>query len=77
MHDNTYRLLVEVDILFCSVLVVDNCDIPLVLYLFQNLLLLFLCLCSQLDPLTARYTEVHGSTTQYYSVVAQCYTIVV
>jgi hypothetical protein len=55
MHDNTYKLLVEVDILLHNVLVVDNYDIPLVLYLIQNLLSLVLHLCSLLDLLSVLY----------------------
>jgi hypothetical protein len=74
VRNNTYRSLEEVDILLHSVLVVGNCDIPLVLYLFQRLLFLFLRLCSQLDPLVMCYTEVPGYTTWYYSVVAWCCT---
>jgi hypothetical protein len=83
MHDNTYKSLVEVEILLHSVLVVDSCDIPLVLYLFQILLLLLLCLCSQLNPLTARYTEVPSYIVWYcsgdelcHTVVALCYMVV-
>jgi hypothetical protein len=68
IHDNTYKSLVEVDILLHNVLVVDHCGIPLVLYLFQSLLLLFLHLCIHLDPLAGRYTEAPGYTAQYYSV---------
>jgi hypothetical protein len=84
MRVNTYRSLVEVDILLHSVLVVDNCDIPLVLYPFQSLLFLFLHLCSQFDPLVARYIEVPSYTAWCYSVAvryctvaAQCYMVVV
>jgi hypothetical protein len=74
MRDNTYKSLVEVDILLRSVLVVDNCDIPLVLYLFQSLLFLFLHLYIELNPLVAPYTEASGYTMRYYSVVARYYT---
>jgi hypothetical protein len=74
MRDNTYRLLVEVEILLHSVMVVDNCDIPLVLYLFQSLLFIYLHLCSDIDPLAVCYTEVPGYIVWYYSVVARYYT---
>jgi hypothetical protein len=83
MHDNTYTLQVEVDILLLSVLVVDSCGIPLVLCLFQSLLFHFLHLCSQLDLLMVNCTEVLGYTTwdysvvvRYYTAVAQCYIVV-
>jgi hypothetical protein len=74
MCDNTYRSLVEVEILLNSVLVVENCGIPLVLCLFQSLLFLFIHLYSQLNPLVSRYTEAPGYTARYYSVVVQYYT---
>jgi hypothetical protein len=76
MRGNAYKSLVEVDILLHSVLVVENCDIPLVFYLFQNLLLLVLHLCSQLDPLTTCYIEVPNCTAQYCIEVALCCTVV-
>jgi hypothetical protein len=73
MCDNRYKSLVEVDILLHSVLVVGSCDIPLVLYLFQSLLLLALHLCSQLDPLAACYTEAPSYTVRYCSgAVLRC-----
>jgi len=77
MCDNTYKLLVEVEILLHSVLVVDNHDIPLVLYLFQSLLLLILCLYIQLDPLAAHYTEVPDCTARYCIEVVLCCTAAV
>ena len=77
MRDITYKSLVEVDILLHSFLVVDSCDIPLVLYLFQSLFLLVLCLCSHIDPLVAHYTEVHDCTMRYCTEVALCCTMVV
>jgi len=77
MRDNTYKSLVEVGILMHSVLVVDNCNITLILYLFQILLFLFLHLCIQLDPLTTRYTKAPSYTAWYYSVVVRYYTVAV
>jgi hypothetical protein len=74
MCDNTHKSLVEVDILLHNVLVVENCDIPLVIYLVQSLLLLFLHLCSHINPLVACYTEAPGYTVRYYSVVVRCCT---
>jgi hypothetical protein len=74
MHENTYRSLVEVEFLLHSVPVDDNCDIPLVLYLFQSLLFLFICLYSQLDPLEACYIEALGYTAWNYSVATWYYT---
>jgi hypothetical protein len=71
MSDNTYKLLVEVDILLHSVLVVDSCDIPLVLYLFQILFFLFLCLCSQLNLLAARYTKAFDYAVRYCTEAMQ------
>jgi hypothetical protein len=65
MCDNTYKLLVEADILLHNVLVVDNCDIRLVLDLIQNLLLLILHLYSLLDLLSTRYIEVPDYTARY------------
>jgi hypothetical protein len=81
---------VEVEILLHSVFVVDSCDVPLVLYLFQSLLLLILHLCSLLNLLSAHYIEVSDyivwyctevvsfstAVVCYYMVVAQYYTIV-
>jgi hypothetical protein len=77
MRDNTYKSLVEVDILLHSVLVFYSCDIPLVLYLFQSLLLLILHLCSQLDLLSMCYTEVPDCTVRYCTEVVLCCTVVV
>ena len=77
MCDNTYKSLVEVDILLHSVMVVDNCDIPLVLYLFQNLLSLFLGLCSPLDLLSVCYTMAPNYNAWYCTEAALCCTVVV
>jgi hypothetical protein len=90
MHDNTYKSLVEVEILLHNVLIADNCDIPLVLYLIQNLLWIILPLCILLDILSSHYiealdcivrycTEVVPYCTvvaRYYMVVVQYYTTV-
>jgi hypothetical protein len=76
MHDNTYMLLVEVDIPLHNVPVVGNCDIPLVLYLIQNLLSLILHLCSLLDLLSAHYTEAPDCTARYCTEVVLCCTVV-
>ena len=83
MRDNTYKSLVQVDILLHSVQVVGSCGIPLVLYLFQSLLYLVLHLCSHLDLITVHCTVEHGYTAGYYTVVAQyctgaaqCYIVV-
>jgi hypothetical protein len=70
IHDNTYKLLVEVDIIMHNVPVVQNCDIPLVLYLVLHL-------CSLLDFLSMRCTEVPDCTTRYCIEVALCCTAVV
>ena len=75
MCDNTYKLLVEVESPLHNVPVVENCDIPLVLYLFQILLLIFLHLYIELDPLATCYTEVPGYTARYYCVPAWYYTV--
>jgi hypothetical protein len=75
MHDNTYKSLVEVDILLHNVSVVDNCDIELVLYLFQNPLLRVLHFCIQINLLLAHYTEALDCTAQYCTEVALCYTV--
>jgi hypothetical protein len=79
---NTYKLLVEVDIPFHNVPIVGNCDIPLVLYLFQNTISLILC--SPLDLLLTRYTEEPDCIVQYCTEVVLCcivgvryYTVVV
>jgi hypothetical protein len=84
MHDNTYMSQVEVEILLHSVLVVDSCGIPLVLFLFQNLIFFFLPLCIQLDLLMVHCNGAPGYTTQDYSVAARyctaivkCYIVVV
>jgi len=71
MCDNTYTSQMEVNIILHSVLVVDNCGIPLVLYLF-----LFLHLYSHLDFITVHCTGVPGYTAQGYSVVAKYCTVV-
>jgi hypothetical protein len=76
MHDNTYNLLVEEDILLHNVPVVDNCDIPLVLYLVQKPLFLVLHLCSLLDLLSMCCTEAPNCTAQYCTEVEQYYVVV-
>jgi hypothetical protein len=75
MHDNTYKSLVEVDILLHNFPIVDICDIPLALYLFQILLLVIVHICSQLNILSAHYTEAPDCTAQYCTEVALCCTV--
>jgi hypothetical protein len=73
MRDNTYKFLVEEDILLHNVLVVDNYDIPMVLYLIQNLLSLVLHLCHLLDLLSMHCTEIPDCTVSYCTeVVLHC-----
>jgi hypothetical protein len=72
MRNNTYKLLVEVGIPLHNVPAVGNCDRPLVLYLFQNLVSLILYLCSLLDLLSVRYTEVLDCTMWYCTKVVLC-----
>jgi hypothetical protein len=76
MHENTYKLLVEVDIPLHNVPVVGNCGMPLVLYLIQNLLSLILHLCSLLYLLSVRYTMVPDYTARYYTEVSLCCSVV-
>jgi hypothetical protein len=75
MHDNTYMLLVEVEIPLHNVPVFYSYDMPLVLYLFQILLSLILHLCSQFDLLLTRYIEAPDCTAQYFTKVALCCTV--
>ena len=77
MHENTYKSLVEANILLHNVIVVDNCDIPLVLYLIRNLLVLVLHLCSLLDILLVHYTDVPICTVLYCTEVASYCTVAV
>ena len=76
MHDNTYKSLVEVNILFHNVLVIGNYDIRLVLDLIQNLLVLILHLCILLNLLLAHYTKVPNYTARYCTEVVLCCTVV-
>jgi hypothetical protein len=57
--------------------VVDNCGIPLVLYLVQNLLSFVLPLCSLLYLLSMRYIEVPDYTARYCTKAMMCYTMAV
>jgi hypothetical protein len=76
MCDNTYKLLVAVDIPLHNVLVVDNCHIPLVLYLFQNLLLLALHHYSPLYLLSVHYNEAPDYIVWYCTKVVMCCIVV-
>ena len=76
MHDSTYKLLEVVRIPLHNVLVVDNCDTPLVLYLVQNLLSLILHLYILLDLLSVNYTEAPDCTARYCTEVVLCCIVV-
>ena len=76
MRDNTYKSLVEVDILLHSVLVVGSYGTLMDLFHIQILLCLFRLLYTQVDLHAVYCIEVPDYIAQGYIGVAQCYTAV-